>query len=233
MDEACPSQPARAAAAPCDRPCSEIAAPDVAARMTCSAPRSKSFAALALAAIGLAGCQTAPTAQVTRFHMGAPVARGQIAVEPLLPADRDSLEAQSYASIIGAELAKLGFTEAPGLAQSEQVAAFSVERGTRDGPPRSSPIRIGIGGGSYGWSGGVGGGVSFPVGKARNSTIAGTRLLVQIKRRSDGTVVWEGRGETAARLGTPAADGQTQVRKLAAAMFAGFPGESGRTITVK
>ena len=58
-------------------------------------------------------------------------------------------------------------------------------------------------------------------------------LAVQIKRRSEGTVIWEGRAETAAAAGTPAADPTTTVRTLAAALFKDFPGKSGQTVTVK
>ena len=190
-----------------------------------------------LGALALAGCTTTPSTQVTRFHLPQPIARGQIAVEPLLPGDRGSLEFQSYASIVGAELARVGFTEAPGLAASEQVAVVSVERASREGASRGSGLSIGLGlgGGSFGRGGGVGGGggVSFPVGRARANLIDATRLVVQIKRRSDSTVVWEGRAETSARSGTPAAEPANAVRKLAAAMFADFPGESGRTVNVK
>lgn len=183
--------------------------------------------------LGLAGCTTAPTTQVTRFHLPQPIARGQIAVEPLLPADRGGLEFQSYASIVGAELARVGFTEAPGLNASEQVAIVSIERASREGPARGSGLSIGLGGGSFGRGGGIGGGVSVPVGRPRASLVDTTRLVVQIKRRSDGTVVWEGRAETEARAGTPGADTPATVRRLAAALFRDFPGESNRTITVK
>jgi len=187
-----------------------------------------------LGALALAGCATTPEVQVTRFHLGQPIARGQIAVEPLLPADRDSAEFQSYSSIVGAELARLGFTEAPGLAASEQVAVVGVERGAREGAPRRSGLTIGIGGGSYGRGGGIGGGVSFPVGSSRRGNeVIVTRLFVQIKRRSDSTVFWEGRAETAATAGSPAAQPVDMVRRLAAAMFRDFPGQTGRTITVK
>ena len=188
-------------------------------------------------ALTLAGCATPPATQVTRFHLPQAIARGQIAVEPLLPIDRDSLEFRSYASIVGAELARIGFTEAPGLAASEQVAVVSVERASREGPARSPGVSIGLGlgGGSFGRGGGVGGGggVSFPVGRQRSNLVDATRLVVQIKRRSDSTVVWEGRAETQARSNAPGSDAATTVRRLAAALFADFPGESGRTITVK
>lgn len=180
----------------------------------------------------LAGCATGPQTRVTRFHLNQPIARGQISVEPALPGDRGSLEFQAYASAVGRELARVGFTEAPGLATSEQVATIAVERGTREGLRRSG-FSIGLGGGSYGRGGGVGGGVTLPVGGNRPNEIVATRLIVQIKRRSDATTIWEGRAETAAPAGSPAAQPTEAVSRLAAAMFRDFPGVSGRTISVK
>ncbi|PZU10866.1 DUF4136 domain-containing protein [Sphingomonas sp.] len=187
------------------------------------------FAAL----LALAGCATTPTSRVTRFHLGEPIARGEIAVEPLVPADRGSLEYQTYASIVGAELARIGFTEAPGLKQSEQVAVISVERGSRETLAQRSPVSVGLGGSTGSYGGGVGLGISFPIGKKRSNEIVVTRLAVQIKRRSEGTVIWEGRAETAAPAGSAAADPATTVKMLASAVFRDFPGVSGRTITVK
>ena len=184
-----------------------------------------------LATLALAGCTTGPTTQVTRFHLGQPIARGQISVEPMMPADRGSVEFQSYANIVGAQLARLGFTEAPGLARSEQVASVQVDRAFFDGPPRSS-FSIGIGGGSFGWHGGAGGSVGTTISGKPTQYVA-TRLLVQIKRRSDGTTIWEGRAETSARFGTPESQPNAAVEQLASAMFRDFPGVSGRTITVK
>ena len=184
-----------------------------------------------LATLALAGCTTGPTTQVTRFHLGQPIAPGQISVEPMMPADRGSVEFQSYANIVGAQLARLGFTEAPGLARSEQVASVQVDRAFFDGPPRSS-FSIGIGGGSFGWHGGAGGSVGTTISGKPTQYVA-TRLLVQIKRRSDGTTIWEGRAETSARFGTPESQPNAAVEQLASAMFRDFPGVSGRTITVK
>lgn len=184
--------------------------------------------------VALAGCATpVPPSQVTRFHLGQPIARGEVAVEPLDPAARGSLEFRDYADAVSAELARAGFRLAPGLAKSELVAVIDVIRGSREGMPQRSPISIGIGGGSFGGGIGVGGGVSFPIGKPRSNELVLTELAVQLKRRSDGAVVWEGRARSEARAGTPYADPGMMVRKLAAALFAGFPGESGRTITVK
>ncbi len=184
-----------------------------------------------LGTIALAGCATGPTTQVTRFHLNQPIATGQITVEPMMAADRGSPEFQSYANIVGAQLAKIGFTEAPGLAKSEQVAVIQVDRAFYDGPPRSS-FSIGIGAGSFGYHGGAGGSVGTTIPGKPTQNVS-TRLIVQIKRRSDGTTVWEGRAETSARFGTADAQPDAAVQRLASAVFQGFPGVSGRTITVK
>ncbi len=188
-------------------------------------------AAALVGALALTGCASGPTTQVTRFHLNQPIAPGQISVEPMMTADRGSVEFQSYANVVGAELARVGFSEAPGLTKSEQVAVIQVDRAFFDGPPRSA-FSVGLGGGSFGYHGGVGGGVSVPIGGKPTQNVS-TRLVVQIKRRSDGTTIWEGRAETSARFGTPESQPTTAVQRLAAAMFKGFPGESGRTITVK
>ena len=184
-----------------------------------------------LGTLGLAGCASGPDTRVTRFHLNQPIARGQISVEPLLPADRTSPEFQSYANVVGAELARVGFTEAPGLAKSEQVAVVQVDRAFFDGPPKSM-FSIGIGGGSFGYRGGGGGGISTTIPGKPTQNVA-TRLIVQIKRRSDSTTVWEGRAETTARFGTPQSQPGETVQRLAAALFRDFPGVSGRTISVK
>lgn len=188
-------------------------------------------AAAVSAMLALAGCTTGPVTHVTRFHLNQPIARGQIAVEPMMGADRGSPEFQTYADIVGAQLARLGFTEAPGLSKSEQVAVIQVDRGFFDGPPRSS-FSIGIGGGSYGWHGGGGGSVGTTF-TGKPTQYVATRLIVQIKRRSDGTTIWEGRAETSARFGTPQSQPADSVQRLANALFQDFPGISGRTITVK
>ena len=191
----------------------------------------RKLAVAMLGTLALAGCTTGPTTQVTRFHLNQPIAPGQISVEPMMGADRGSAEFQTYANIVAAQLAKIGFREAPGLSKSEQVAVVQVDRAFFDGPPRSS-FSIGLGGGSYGWHGGAGGSVGTTFAGKPTQNVS-TRLIVQIRRRSDGTTIWEGRAETSARFGTPESQPAAAVERLASAMFQGFPGVSGRTITVK
>jgi len=195
----------------------------------------RSAAALLLGSVLLLpGCTTGPApVEVTRFHLDQPIAPGEIAVEPKDPTQLRSLEFQSYAGAIGAELQRIGFRLAPNLARSELVAVVDVSRDSRQTGPSEAPASIGLGGGGFGGSVGGGVGISFPVGKKRTPMAVQTRLAIQIKRRSEGTVIWEGRAATEARSGTPQAELGYAVRRLAAALFQGFPGESGRTITVK
>ena len=186
----------------------------------------------------LSGCMTdaGPTPpSVTRFHLGQPIARSVIAIEPSDPADVGSVEFDAVADAVARELTRLGWTVEKRNARSEQVAVVGVTQESRIAPRRSG-VSIGIGGGtgSYGRHGGVGvgGGVNVPVGRTTNQLVA-TQLAVRIQRRSDATVAWEGRADYEARAGTPDASRAAAANRLAAALFRDFPGESGRTIRVR
>jgi hypothetical protein len=185
-------------------------------------------------AILLAGCAAqVPEMRVTRFHLGQPINPARISVEPRDPTLAKDLEFQSYARIVQGELTKKGFTAAADLTKSELVAVVHVNRSWLPiGAPRA-PLTIGIGGASFGGGVGVGGGVSFPVGKPKQNLEVATLLTVQLKRRAEGTVIWEGRAQTEARDGTPYAAAEAAVTRLADALFRDFPGPSGQTITVK
>ena len=201
----------------------------------------KRFATCLGAIAGLAllsGCMTdvGPTQpSVTRFHLGQPIARSIIAIEPSDPADANSPEFDAIADSVGRALTRLGWTVQKRNAGSEQVATVTIEQETRIAPRRSG-FSIGIGGGtgSYGRHGGVGvgGAVDIQVGRTTDRLVA-TRLSVRIQRRSDATVAWEGRADYEARAGTPDATRAAAANRLAAALFRDFPGESGRTIRVR
>lgn len=186
----------------------------------------------ALALLGLAAaCTTTPRGtEVTRFHLNEPIAPQAINIEPANEADANSLEFQTYSDIVNAELARIGFNRTP-LEEAEMIAVVDVVRDTRMQAARRSPVSIGIGGGSYGGGGGVGVGVSTGVGGSRGGEVTVTMLDVKLKRRSEGTVVWEGR---AIRPDQPEdTDRRAVVARLAGVLFQDFPGESGRTITVE
>jgi hypothetical protein len=199
--------------------------------------------ALALGAtLTLAGCETANPVQVTRFHLAQPIAPGSFSIEstpamgPGSPVAPDSIELNTYSDIVAGELTHLGFTRADGPGNSELTVSVLVDRGTRpDYNAGGASISFGIGGASFGRHSAIGGdvGTTVPLGNRQQHFLVGTRMQVQIKRRSDGTAIWEGRAMTEAKGSAPDASPQAAVAKLAHALFTGFPGESGRTITVK
>ena len=187
-------------------------------------------------ALSLAGCATAvPPVEVTRFHVGNPAQSGTLAVEEMAANPDAGLEFRTYAAAVEQELQRVGFIAAPAGARSDYVASVGFRRSFRptgygnDG----RPVSVGVGGavGSGGYSGmGVGIGINL---SGRPKDMVTTELQVQIRRRSDSTTIWEGRAFTQAREGTPAAQSGIAAQKLASALIGGYPGESGRTITVK
>lgn len=200
----------------------------------------RSLAALGFAAAGLAACTTTgalPPTEVIRYHLGEPIARGTIAVQPLSGPAPASLEFQSYAAAVQAELARVGYAAAMPGAAPDFIATVDFRRATRPGPVRPSPFSIGLGGGSYsgGRRGGVGlgGGISLPIGRSRQTNLLVTELAVTIKRRADQSPVWEGQAHSVADERAVDATAGGQARKLAAALFTGFPGQSGRTVEVR
>ncbi|KQM64254.1 hypothetical protein ASE75_09685 [Sphingomonas sp. Leaf17] len=195
--------------------------------------------AIGLAGIGLAGCatniRTMPT-EVLRYHLGAPIARGTVSVVPLA-AGPASLEFRSYAAAVEGQLLKQGYSLPAAGMRADYVATVNFTRTSQDGPPTRSPFSIGLGGGSFtgGRGGGVGlgGGLNVPVGGGKPTAIVVSELAVTIKRTADQSPIWEGRAQNAADVRSIDAQPDASAGKLARALFTGFPGESGRTITVK
>ena len=203
--------------------------------------KARSLLILAAAAGSLAACTTAgglPPTEVIRYHLGEPIARGTVRVEPLSNTGPASIEFKTYAAAVETALLRNGYALPQGDAQPDFIATVSFTRANRLGPPRPSPFSVGLGGGSFsgGRGGGVGlgGGLSFPIGKSRPQEIIGTELSVQIKRRADQSPIWEGSARNIAPVQALARiDAQAQAAKLADALFTKFPGESGRTVEVK
>src|SRR5688572_19581987 len=178
---------------------------------------------LALAACASGGPKRAPAGpgvDVARFHLGETVARAQIAIEPFDKADGNRPEFAAYAAAVGRQLSRLGWTVVPTTTGSEQIALIDLEQGSREAIAALSAARIG-----RGVSGGPPEGVS--------ANVSATLLEVAIRRRSDGTVFWEGRAVGEAPTGSAEAARTAAVERLATALFRDFPGESGRTIRVR
>lgn len=187
-------------------------------------------------ALSLAGCATAvPPVEVTRFHIDNPAQSGTVAVEEM-PGNPDvGLEFRTYAAAVDQELQRVGFSPASQGSASEYVAMVGFRRSFRPTGYRDDgrPVSVGVGGavGSGGYSGvGLGIGINLS-GRPKDQVV--TELQVQIRRRADSTTIWEGRAVTEAREGTPASQPGLAAQKLAAALIGGYPGESGRTITVR
>jgi hypothetical protein len=140
---------------------------------------------------GSAGQQTAGM-EVTRTHLGQPIARGQIAVEAANAADASTPEFPTYAAAVRQQLTRLGWTVLPNQGQGEQVALIDVSD-----------------------AGGA------------------TRLGVGLKRRSEGSVFWQGQATSQPGTYGSAAGRVAAVQRLAEAVFRDFPGESGRTIRLR
>jgi Domain of unknown function (DUF4136) len=196
--------------------------------------RTTGFLAVA-AALTLAACASTPTADITRFHMGQPIPSDTIRVvsspDPVAPGTAMSLEFRTHANIVAQDLARHGFRPVDS-APSAYVAILSVGQTTRAGMPSSSPFRIGIGGGTSSGNVGIGGSVNVPVGQPRNNDLRVNMLDVRIRRASDNTAVWEGRAVQEIPARDQGSSLSAAVPALSRALFAEFPGESGRTITV-
>lgn len=198
--------------------------------------KTRAVIALALSAAALAGCSTtmggrAAPVDVTRYHLSQPIPAGTVAVQPMNGGSAGP-EAQLYVDAVTASMGSLGFTPATDSARSDYLATVDFRRTDRGQIRTRPPLTIGIGGGSYGGGVGVGAGTSVGIG-SKTRTVYASELAVQLRRRGDNTVIWEGKAMTetlGAADGTQPTDTAT---KLANALFKGFPGQSGITITVK
>ncbi len=145
--------------------------------------------------------------------------------------DGNSLEFAAWKQAVAAELAKLGYRVVENEV-SAQVAELRVERARNLPEPRRGPVNVGVGGstGSYGSGVGVGLGVDL---SGPPPEVTDNRLRVVIKDNGTGQALWEGRAEFSASANSDYASAQAAANKMAAALFKGFPGESGTTIEVK
>lgn len=184
--------------------------------------------------LAMAACTTVPTADVTRFHLGQPIpfdTVSMVAGGVTAPTLEEELKLKAVAD----ELAKLGFRPVPNDGTSAYVATLKAEQTSREGAPREgSPINIGIGGGSFGRNVGVSGGMNFPLGGGERSgpRVLSNLVMLEIKRRSDNTIVWEGRAMQEVSEKDPAASPGPGIARLVKALLSGFPGPSGEMVKV-
>jgi len=199
-------------------------------------------AALALVvglATALTGCAQPFNADVSRFSHELPAPAGQtFAVVAEDPRNAGGLEFGQYAALVGQQLRKFGYV-AGDPATSDLVVEFNygVDKG-RDkismfGPdPYWGPWR------GYGWGGYYGGGFyghRWGYGlydpwfnDVSVTTVYTSGVDVVIKRRSDGQRVFEGKAQAV----SPSNRLPYVVPNLVEALFSGFPGQSGKTVSI-
>lgn len=176
--------------------------------------------------------------KVTRFHLDQPIPPGAISVEMAPDAVvAPGPEAQLYLDAVASALAEQGFarTDQPSDAavKPRYRLIVSLSRDAQELPRADPPVTLGLGGGGGNGGFGLGGGLSFGVGKRQPRTRLTTELSARMLVEDGQQPVWEGRAtQTLIEKGKPAQPGQI-ADKLAHALFKGFPGESGRTISVK
>lgn len=186
----------------------------------------------------LGACAGTPPfeAQVTRFHVTPPASGQTVAVVPGEGMSGDSLQFRAQAEAVAAELNRVGFPPAP-PERADLIGQLRVASVAREGAVRQSPVRVGvgIGGSTGGRRSGVGVGVStgFDVGGARSDQLIDSTMELQLRRRADGLVLWEGRAEATATLGPGTTGALDLDRRLASALLSDFPGPPGQTRRVR
>lgn len=189
--------------------------------------------AVLLGALTLAGCATTTgPVDVTRFHQQGVARQGTVSVVAGNPADENSLEFRTTANAVRAALSRVGFTPVDERASGAQYEAV-VEQWRETFAPAvaRSPVSVGVGGSTGSFGSGVGLGIGINL-SGKPKPVVATRMRVQLRRFDDKVIFWEGRAETEAKEGSPAAQPGLITGRLAEALFKDFPGQSGESITV-
>ena len=215
--------------------------------------RRLGLAAIAGAALALAGCATPFKADVARFQTQLPAPQGQsFAIEASNPALQGGIEFGQYANLVSGELTRYGYR--PASAGERPDLVVRMDYGVDKGRERvvSSP---GFGdpwyGGYYGrgfyrpvvvtgrsgrryiygyrdpflWGGF---GPSWGYNDVSSYTVYTSGLNLQINRAADGSRLFEGHAEAQSRDNNL----QAIVPNLVEAMFTGFPGNSGERVRI-
>jgi hypothetical protein len=186
------------------------------------------------AAVLLAGCaQTyVSPVSVTRFVGQAParLGMGPIAVRPA-PGTPNSLEFAPYRQAVAAELTRHGYQVVPG-SDAAQVAEVRVDRAVGEPSRRRNPVSVGVGGSTGSYGSGLGLGLGFDL-SGPPPAVADTRMGVIIRDGASAEPLWEGRADFTASANSRYGNSEAAAAKMAAALFAGFPGRSGETIEVR
>lgn len=189
-----------------------------------------------------AGNYTTPV-QVTRFSADdtSQLGLGSIAVVPAPgfessepeegSADPDPAIFEAYAQAVAAELAALGYQIVAPEAAS-QIAELRLESYVEQARRDRGPVSVGVGGGAGSFGSGVGVGIGIDL-SGPPPEILTSNIGVIIRDATSRESLWEGRAGFATKADGELGEVNANAAKLADALFAGFPGESGETISVK
>ncbi len=197
--------------------------------------------AAAIAGLALLGACTSPFEARVQSFQTMPPAQGQtFTIKPADSSQPASLEFQSYANLVAAELQQLGFR--PAVAADSAELHVLMDFGAGPGReriatrPGMAPAWGWYGRGWYGrspmWWGSFYDpfwGSSWNQPEVYSFTIYPAFLEVDIIRASDMTPLFEGRAETTTRVN----DLPATMPKLVNALFADFPGEPARSKVVR
>lgn len=196
------------------------------------------FLVLLASASMMAGQALAAPVEVTRFSSDVSLAKlGHGAAVAVVSTggpqggDPQSLVDQPWLLAVQHEVAGLGFGAAtPGAA--DVVAEVEVSQDQIETGGGRGPVSVGLGGATGGRHSSVGLGLGFTLGGGPRGLEA-TRLRVILRDRASGEPLWEGRAENSEKAGSREASADQLAPLMAHALFAGFPGKSGDTISVK
>ena len=183
--------------------------------------RRLGLAAIAGAALALAGCATSFKADVARFQTQLPAPQGQsFAIEAGNPALQGGIEFGQYANLVAGQLTRYGYRPAAEGERPDMIVRmnYGVDKGRErvvSSPGFGDP-----------WYGGFGPGWGYN--DVSSYTVYTSGLDLQIDRAADGYRLFEGHAEAQSRDNNL----QTIVPNLVEAMFTGFPGNSGERVRI-
>jgi hypothetical protein len=192
-------------------------------------------------ALGLAACAPSFKADVSRFQAQLPAPQGQtFAVVAEDPALAGGLEFSLYADLVAAEMARLGYVEAPSPEAANLLVRFDYE--VDNGRERVRTTNVGGFGafgpwGPWGGFGGFGFQRGFAFGfydpwlagpDVRSYTVYTSGIEMKIDNAATGQRLFEGQAQAVSRSNRL----QALVPNLVDAMFTDFPGNSGETVRI-
>lgn len=205
-----------------------------------------------MAASLLAGCATITgPVEVTRFNRaaeGQDYGKGSFIVKAAFTQPGSELSMSPYLTAVRQEMQRAGYTDAAGsggvgVGAGAVIAEVNITTEYPETQRGRSPVSVGVGGSTGSYRSGVGIGVGLDITNLINKPkpqvvrILSVRILNvandSASNAANKSVIWEGKARQQSSAGTPAAQPGIAAAKLASALFAGFPGTSGETITVK